>query len=441
MKVHFIGIGGIGISGLAFYYLKNKAEVSGSDLVASEITKRLEKEGAKIFIGHFKENISQDLDLVIYSLAIERNNPELKEAKKLAIKTISFPKALGKLTKKFFTIAICGTHGKTTTTALSALILERAGFEPTVFLGTKLKEFNNLNVKIGKGKYLLIEADEFKGAFLNYFPQIIILTNIEKEHLDYFKNLSRAIKTYEKFILKLKKGVLIYNKDDLNARKLAQKHRGGLIPFSLADKETKKIKKILKIPGKHNVLNALASLKLARYLKIPDKISFLTIGDYEGAWRRFQIKKINFKGKKITLISDYAHHPTEILATLNSAKLKFPHKKFWVIFQPHQYLRTFYLEKEFIKTFKKLALENFIKKIIITEIFEVLGREDKKLKKRITSEKLVKKIGKRKVIYLPKNKLFSFIEKNLNNQEGLLILGAGDIYRLDLKLAKFKMDS
>ena len=207
MKIHFIGIGGIGISALAQYYLAKGHKISGSDLVSSEITELLRKKGAKLL--KFKE-LSSSVGLVIYSPAVPEHNPELKKAEKLKIKCLSYPQALGELTKQHFTIAVCGTHGKSTTTAMLGLILIKAGFDPTVIIGTKLREFGNSNFRAGNGKYLVIEADEHFGSFLNYWPKMIVITNIEKDHLDYYKNLQSVKKAVRQFVGHLSKaGILI----------------------------------------------------------------------------------------------------------------------------------------------------------------------------------------------------------------------------------------
>src|SRR3989339_225858 len=204
MKVYFIGIGGIGVSALARYYLSRKDKVFGSDLAESEITKGLIKIGARVFIGkHRTKNVAKNTDLMIYSPAVNNDNPELKAARKLKIKCQSYPQSLGEITKGYFTIAVAGTHGKGTTTALISLILIKAGLDPTVIIGTKLKEFGDSNFRQGKSKYLVVEADEYKSSFLNYWPKIIVLTCLDKDHLDYFKNLNNIIKTFERFVKKL----------------------------------------------------------------------------------------------------------------------------------------------------------------------------------------------------------------------------------------------
>lgn len=432
LKIHFIGIGGIGVSALALYYLVKGREVSGSDLSSSEITESLKKKGAKIFIGkHKTKNLLKDVDLVIYSPAVPLNNPELKIARKSGIKCLSYPEALGELTKEHFTIAISGTHGKSTTTAMTALILVKAGLDPTVIIGTKLREFNDSNCRVGKSKYLVIEADEHFASFLNYWPKMIVLTNIERDHLDYYKNLNNILKAFKKYVSHLPKdGILVLNKDDKNVLKLnVGKSQFKVKNYSLNQPEAKKLKEILKIPGEHNVYDALAALTAARTLGIPDKTSFKALSEYRGAWRRFEI----IKTKPYILISDYGHHPTKVRVTLKASREKYPKKKIWCVYQPHQYQRTYYLFKDFVKVFRQAPTD----KIIISDIFDVAGRENKSIRKKVSSEKLVKAIKKEDVIYLPKDKIVDYIKKNIPEIEVLIVMGAGDIYKLSEKLINF----
>jgi len=437
MRIHFIGIGGIGVSALARYYLAQGYRVSGSDLASSEITDALKKLGAKIFIGkHKASNLPENTEKVIYSPAVPSSNPELKAAiyqNQISIDNIlSYPQALGELTKKYFTIAVSGTHGKSTTTAMIGILLVKAGLDPTVIVGTKLKEFGNSNCRVGKSKYLVIEADEHFASFLNYWPKIIVLTNIEREHLDFFKNLKNILKTYKEYIEHLPKdGVLIINKDAKLVNRTIPTAVKNVRYFSLKQKEVKKLRKILKVPGKHNVSNALAALKIARMLKIPDKISFKALSEYRGSWRRFEEKQLTINNKQLTIISDYAHHPTEIKVTLKAAREKYPKKKIWLIYQPHQYQRTYYLFKDFVKVFRDALAD----KIVITDIYDVAGRENKKIKEKINSKKIIKAINKNFAIYLPKEKIINYLKKNLQGREVVVIMGAGDIYNLALNLS------
>ncbi len=431
-KVHFVGIGGIGVSALAKYYLKKGHRVTGSDLVSSEITGALKKKGARLLLGkHSAKNLPRDANLVVYSPAVQKNNPELKQARKLEIKCLSYPQALGELTKEYFTIAVSGTHGKSTTTAMIGLLLTKAGLDPTVIVGTKVKEFNpsagGSNCRVGKSKYLVIEADEHFASFLNYWPKIIVLTSIEADHLDYYKNLNNLLRTFKKYISHLpKNGFLIINRDDKNLNNIIRTAVQKALCYSLKQKEAKKLKKILKIPGEHNVSNALAALTVARVLKIPDKTSFKALSQYKGSWRRFEEFHKVWNRKHITIISDYGHHPTEIKVTLKAAREKYPGKKIWCIYQPHQYQRTYYLFNDFVKVFKLAPTD----KIIITDIYDVAGREEKIIKKRVSSEKLVKAVKRKNVIYLPKEKILNYLKENLRGREVVIIMGAGDIYKI-----------
>jgi len=436
-KIHFVGIGGIGISALAKYYLMKGNLVSGSDLSSSEITDALRKKGANLFIGkHKKENISEDIDLVIYSPAVQKSNPELLKAKNYKLKTKSYPEALGELTKEHFTIAVSGTHGKSTTTAMLSLILIKAGFDPTVIIGTKLKEFGDSNFRAGKSKYLVIEADEHFASFLNYRPKIIVLTNIEADHLDYYKNIGNILKAFKKYVGHLSKdGILVVNGDDKNIRKIIS-NQFPISKYQFSNlKDVNKLKKIMKVPGDFNVYNALAALTTARVLKIPDKTSFAAFSRYKGAWRRFEIIKGNLNGEKITLVSDYGHNPQKARAALQAAREKWPNKKIWCVYQPHQYQRTYYLFRDFVKVFKKA----YIDRIIITDIFDVAGREEGSLKKMVNSEKLVKAIRKDSVIYLPKEKIINYLKKNVKGGEVVIMMGAGNIYQLIPKIKNQKL--
>jgi len=446
MKVHFIGIGGIGISALAQYYLKRGALVSGSDLCESEITKALSKKGAKIFIGKNQgKNLAKDIDLVIYSLAVKKDNPEIKETKKYKIRIKSYPEALGNLTKKHFTIAVCGMHGKSTTVALLSLVLIKAGFDPTVIIGTKLKEFKDSNCKIGKSEYLVIEADEYKAAFLNYWPRIIVLTSIEREHLDYYRDLRHIFRTFRTFINHLPAGgTLVADKDDKNIKKMIErikkqkKIKFKIIPYSLSQKESSKVKNILKIPGSFNVSNALGVLDVTRVLKIPDQITFKSYSEYKGAWRRFEIFHESLNAKPYTLVSDYGHHPTQIKVTIKAAKGKFPQKRIILVYQPHQIKRTKILFKEFVKAFDNVDL------LFLNEIYGVAGREEEDQRK-ISSEDLAlsiqrrwQKLGYKKIVSFLKdqNDILKELKRIIKKNDIIIIMGAGDIYNLVLKLRK-----
>jgi len=435
MHIHFIGIGGIGVSALAQYFLSKGDIVSGSDLADSETTNFLKKKGVKVSIGkHKPENLSDSTDLLVYSPAVEFGNPEMQKARSLGIKTKSYPEVLGSLTENHFTIAVAGTHGKSTTSAMISLILANSGLDPTVLIGTKMKEFGNSNFRFGKSKYLIVEADEYKRSFLNYRPQILVLTNIEEDHLDYYKNLSNILDAFGQFLKKINRGgYLVANEDDGNIEKLIrrqEKTQFKIEKFSPDQEEARKIKENLKVPGEHNVSNALAALVSCRLLGLKDREIFRELFRYEGSWRRFQV----FEAGGVTLISDYAHHPTEVEKTLVAVREKFPDRRIRCVFQPHQYERTTFFFDNFVSVLKEAPVDE----IILSEIYDVAGRERKETKKKVNSRKIEKAVGSKSVRYQKTvRETESYFKKTLAKGDVLIIMGAGDIYELSLRIKNF----
>lgn len=441
-RIHFIGIGGIGVSALAKYYLKKGWQVSGSDLAKSEITLQMKDLGAKVHIGKPKASlITAKIAKVVFSPAVLKNHLERAAARKKKIQELSYPEALGELTKEHYTIAVSGTHGKSTTTAMLGLLLTKAGLDPTVIVGTKLKEFGNTNCRVGKSKYLVIEADEHFASFLNYSPKIIILTSLEADHLDFYKTLGNLIETFKKYVRLLPKdGIVVANKDDINIQKVLKGLNRKIVWYSRKQKEAKTIKSVLLLPGEHNVSNALAALKVARLLKVPDKKSLKALSQFKGSWRRFEL--FNLKSPKpYTLVSDYGHHPTEIKVTMAAAREKWPKKSIWLIYQPHQYQRTFYLFKDFVEVFSRLPIQ----KLLIMDIYDVAGREEKVIRKKVSSQKLVEKIqmilkgdsrNPKEVLYVSSaGRVEAYLKRNLRGGEVVVVMGAGDIYQnLTLRL-------
>ncbi|MDD5098536.1 MAG: Mur ligase domain-containing protein [Candidatus Pacebacteria bacterium] len=423
MKIHFIGIGGIGVSALAKYYLEKGEQVSGSDLCASQITDDLIEKGVKVIIGiNDAKNIS-DYDLVIYSPAVKEDNPERVEVKKRGIQEMSYPQALGEMTKNHYTIAVSGTHGKSTTTSMISLVLIEAGLDPTVVVGTKLKEFGNSNFRMGKSQYLIIEACEHEESFLNYWPTIGVITNVEEDHLDYYGSLENIVKAFNRFVSHLSEdGFLV------KGEKVSMEHKNTEI-FSLKDREdVEKIKSVIKIPGEHNILDALAALKVSRILEIDDEIFLKAISKFSGTWRRFdEMQFSNF-----VLIDDYAHHPTEILATLKGVREKYSSKKVLCIFQPHQYQRTYLLFDDFVKTFKSVLDEKLIDRLFLVDIYDVAGREDAEIRQKVSSEKLAKKIDRDNAKFVSNEKLF----ENIKDFDVVIFMGAGSIYNLSEEFKK-----
>ena len=412
-SVHFIGILGIGVSSLAQWFLAQKWSVSGSDAASSPMLAELKKTGIKPKIGQKQANIPSRCGIVIYSNAIRPDNPEIKEARRRNIPVLSYPEAVGELTKFYKTICVSGMHGKSTTTALVGLMLIKAGLDPTIIIGTRLKELGGKNFRMGKGEYLVLEADEYKGAFLNYSPAFAITTNLDREHLDYFKNAGKIKKTFLKFFSGARSGgALILNSDNEMLHSLKRKidevskFKGLKVRwYSLRNKEAAKIKRHIKLPGRHNVSNALAVFCLSKFIGISEKVFLSVISGYGGSWRRMEYRgnfAIPNSKLRIPVYDDYGHHPTEIKATLEAFREKFPERRIICVFQPHQAERLKLLFKEFKNAFGNADTA------MILPIYKVTGRESSPIPK-YDSESLVKSMRKsesgRQIFYLkePKN--------------------------------------
>ncbi len=448
-KVYFIGIGGIGVSAVAYILLEQGKEVSGSDLSASDVTRDLENRGVKVNIGeHREENISKDFDLVVYSNAATSDNVELVKARKFNIPTMSYPELLGALTRDKFTICIAGTHGKTTITALISILMEKGDLDPTCVIGSRLKEFKG-NARLGKSKYFVLEADEYKAAFLNYSPNILILNNIEFEHPDFYKDLEDVKNKFRQFIQRLPKdGLLIANFDDQNVMELAKYSPCRVITYGIKDKADFNVFNIkqegtkllyslkfreqeistikLNLIGVHNIYNTLAVIILGKVLKLPlEKIKGV-VENYNGAWRRFELKG---EQNGITIIDDYAHHPTEIKATLAGARLKYPKKRIIAVFQPHHEDRFRALFDDFVGSFGSANL------VLVGDVYHVAGREvesqNSEVKMKSKNSKLIcEKIGE-KAIYTGKlDNTLDWLVENVKENDLVITLGAGDVTRI-----------
>lgn len=412
-KIHFIGIGGIGVSGLANVYHLKGYKVQGSDSVQSEITDKLQQDGVGIFIGHKEENITANIDLVVYSEAIPEDNVELKKAKELDIECLSGAEQLGRLSEEYFTIAVSGMHGKTTTAYMIAHILTTAGYDPTYIVGTKDGS------RLGKSKYLVIEADDYKAKLLNYTPDILVLTNIEEEHMDYFRDFHHILDVFREYVGKVKQTV-IANADDENIKKVIDRAKCDIKYFEPENIE-------LNVPGVHNQYNAAAAVLTATTVGIEEEVAINALKIFKGAWRRFEESDVKVKDKQFKAISDYGHHPTEINATLQATREKYSKKDIWCIFQPHQYQRTFYLFNDFVKAFQN----NPVNKLIVIDIYDVEGRENKEIREKVNSQKLVEKIEEDWARYISKDDVLEYLQGNLNGGEVLLFMGAGpDVYDL-----------
>jgi UDP-N-acetylmuramate--alanine ligase len=424
--VYFLGIGGIGVSALARLYLSRGETVVGSDSYDSEIIKRLKEEGAQINIGNKPENIPQGCDLFVYTPAAKADNPEMVEAKNRGLRMLSYPEALGELSKDYKTIAVAGTHGKSTTTSMIALMMVEAGFDPTVIVGTKLKQFGDSNFRAGKSDYLVIEACEYGGSFLNYYPKIAVITNIEGDHLDYYGNMENLRKAFVEFVSHVPQDGLLVQLKGLDLETVAESEE-----FSIDDKEAVEIKKIIGLPGDHNLMNGLATYKVGKYLGVPEPLILNSLSKYEGSWRRFD----TFDLGDFILIDDYAHHPTEIRATLASAREKYPDKKICCVYQPHQYQRTQFLFDDFVSAFKD-CLGGHVDKLLMLEVYDVVGREgNDELRKNYGAESLCKTIGSPICEYIGAGEDLS---KKIEGYDVVIMMGAGNIYDLSQVLKEEK---
>lgn len=428
MRIHFIGIGGIGTSALAQYYLWQGHFVSGSDLQETEITKLLRRRGAEIKIGrHKKSNLPKNIDLVVHTAAVKRNNPELSAARQMRAKIKLYAQAVGELTRRYRTIAIAGAHGKSTTTAFTALVLEDGHCDPTVIVGTKLKEFGNTNFRRGCGPYLVLEADEYNKSFLNYQPHIVVITNIDTEHLDTYKNFKGIKEAFYKFLEQVPSdGFIIANGQDQTVRQIVKDFKPRVHYYSSKDKEAAYIKKIIKIPGQHNVLNALAAAKVGEILGIRFSDILHALSRFKGAWRRFEFKGM-LNGAYV--FDDYAHHPREIKATIQAARERFPWRRIWCVFQPHHYGRLKDLWGDFVSCFDEAD------KIVFLPVFEVTGREKKRRSKNINSANLAQAVAERGKFtkYISRlEKVKDYLGAYVRKGDVVLLMGAGDIYKIEI---------
>jgi UDP-N-acetylmuramate--alanine ligase len=446
-KLHFVGIGGIGMSGIAELLLNLGYKVSGSDLKESPVTERLAALGGKIFNRHHADNV-QDANVVVISSAVRPDNVEVLEAKRLQIPVIPRAEMLAELMRLKYGVAIAGSHGKTTTTSMIATVLVHGGFDPTAVIGGRLNAFGS-NAKLGNGDFLVAEADESDGSFLKLSPAIAVVTNIDKEHLDYYANLEDIKSAFAAFANKVPfYGAVVLCLDDPNVQAIIPQIERRIVTYGTSHKADLVASHIefldfgtscqvrfkgdalgqlhLRIPGKHGILNALASVAAGLELEIPfEKIS-AALSSFQNADRRFQIKGL--KGN-VLVVDDYGHHPTEIVATLSAARNACD-RRIVTVFQPHRYSRTQALEGEFARAFNNADI------LVIVPIYAA-GEDPLP---GITAERLVeqiKKYGHRNVCYASDFAETSKILKDsIHDGDLLLTLGAGDVWKVGEEFLK-----
>ncbi len=449
IHVHFIGIGGISMSGLAEILLKENFTISGSDTKESALTKHLEKMGASVFYGQKASNIIEGIDAVVYTAAIREDNEEYREAVRKRLPMLSRAEFLGQMMKNYdMPIAVSGTHGKTTTTSMLSHILLADRQDPTISVGGILKAIGG-NIRVGGSEVFLTEACEYTNSFLHFFPKIALILNIDADHLDFFKDLQDIRRSFRRFAALLPKdGTLVVNEEienldeiteglscrvstfgltasaDYRAERLSHDEKGDA-SFDVVkrDKVLGRIK--LSVTGDHNVMNALSAIAAADMIGVPFSSMQKGLAEFKGTDRRFE-----YKGERngVTIIDDYAHHPTEIKATLTAVK-NYPHREVWCVFQPHTYSRTKALFDEFVEALSDTD------HIVLADIYA--AREKDTLG--ISSAQIAEALKRRgcDAYYLPS---FEAIEKFLldrcQNGDVLITMGAGDVVNIGESLLK-----
>lgn len=439
-RIHFIGIGGIGMSGIAWLCLKRGHRISGSDIKSSSIIDRLIREGAEVSIGHRWENV-RGADIVVYSSAVISHNPELAEAKKLNIPVFKRGEFLSYLAEGKKCVAVTGAHGKTTTSSIISTMLKEANLTPSGVVGA-LVPYLNGNAFIGDGEYFVLEADESDGSFLYLKPDYAVVTNIDLEHLDYYNDIEQIRNAYLKFMNNTRdEGALICWGEDPHIRRIIRHYNGCALTYGFSKKNNLYAAKVemhdmdsefdctyqrkdigrfkLRIPGKHNILNGMAAIVVGLEIGLEPNVIRSAIYQYKGAERRFQVKA---SIDDIMVVDDYAHHPAEIAATLKVAR-NMRHKRLISVFQPHRYTRTKFLKKEFAQAFSNTDY------LVLTDIYAA----NEKPIYGVTSMNIyddVIKIKKINANYIIREKLLEYLISFARPGDLILFLGAGDIGRL-----------
>lgn len=448
-NIHFVGIGGISMSGLAEIMIHAGYNVSGSDLNNSKIIERLISKGAAISIPHDSKNV-EGAELIVYTVAVKSDNAELVRARELSIPIIDRAEFLGIIMKKHqYGIAISGCHGKTTTTSMVSLVFKNAMLDPTILLGGELDAIDG-NVLVGKSDYFITEACEYYESFLRFYPYVGAILNVEEDHLDYFKDIDHIMSAFYKFAQLIpKEGSLVVCADNENAMKIADSVQCNILTYGIDNPADYTASNIiydqlghpsfdvyfrntnlgvfsLNIPGKHNILNSLACIAISLNAGIDIDVIKNSLLEFRGTYRRFDIQgTLN----NITVIDDYAHHPTAIKATLDAA-VQFPHKRVWCVFQPHTYSRTKSLFSDFAKAFYKAD------KVIITDIYSASREKDNG---DIHSKDVVFAINENSnnSVYIKDfAEIADLIAKEAEPGDIIFTMGAGDIF----KLGKMIMD-
>ncbi|CAG1066368.1 UDP-N-acetylmuramate--alanine ligase [uncultured bacterium] len=439
-KIHFIGVGGSGMNGIAEVLVNMGYKVTGSDLAESETTKRLRSLGITIFVGHREENVIGS-DCVVYSSAVKKENPEIREATSRQIPIIPRAEMLAELMRMKYGIAIAGTHGKTTTTSMVSMILAAANMDPTIVTGGKLNSLG-ANAKLGTGDFLVAEADESDGSFLKLSPTIAVVTNIDREHMDHYQDMDAVKKAFLDFMNKVPfygcavicldhpviqslipkitrrfKSYGLTAQADIHARKIV--HDGMKTTYEVWHNKELLGTVGLNLPGEHNVYNSLAAISVARELEIPFEKIKEGLEGFTGVERRFHVRG---QVGDVVVVDDYGHHPEEIKAVLKAAKKGWVNRVV-VVFQPHRFSRTRDLFGEFLSAF------NDAEKLILTEVYAA-GEEKIEGASGEALYKGIKGYGHKDVSYVPEtSKIPSYLESVVQPGDIVITLGAGDVWK------------
>lgn len=441
-KIHFVGIGGIGMSGIAEVLLNLGYKVSGSDLRGSDITERLAALGGEIYIGHRAENLDS-VDVVVTSSAVHEDNPEVREARVRLIPVIPRAEMLAELMRMKYGIAIAGTHGKTTTTSMVATILSHGGIDPTIVIGGKLNTIGT-NAQLGQGKFLVAEADESDGSFLKLSPTIAVVTNIDADHLDFYTGGIEQIKdTFVDFINKVPfYGLAVLCLEDRNIADIIPRINKRFITYGLSSQADLRATHVrleggtttftahykgyrlgeitYSMPGAHNVLNALACTAVAMELDVAFPLIQEGFARFGGVGRRFQVKG---EPQGIMIVDDYGHHPAEIRATLAAAKHGWPERRLVVAFQPHRYTRTKELFDDFLKCFYDADV------LVLTDIYSAGEPAIEGISSEILTT-TVRQHGQKDVTYVPdREQVPDYLAGIVRPDDIVITLGAGNIWQ------------
>jgi len=446
--MHFVGIGGIGMSGIAELLLNLGYKVSGSDVKLSSITKHLEKLGCIVFKGHSREQI-RGADVVVTSSAIKPGNPEVVAAVEMSIPVIPRAEMLAELMRLKYSIAVAGMHGKTSTTSIISSVLDKGGLDPTVVIGGKLKSVG-ANVLLGQGDFIVAEADESDGSFLKMSPAIAVVTNIDKEHLDFYNDLNAIKEVFLRFIDRVPfYGLVVLCLDNEPIQELIPKIKKRFATYGMsaqADFQARDIsfeglksrfsiyhhglllgEIVLNLPGLYNIYNSIASIAVGIELDIPFKKIKYALETIEGVHRRFEVKG-EIKG--ITVVDDYGHHPTEIKATLQAVKTCWPDRRKVVVFQPHRYTRTKALFDDFTRAFYQAD------KLILLPIYPAGEKKIKGVESLLLCEGINAHGHKNVVCTNSVSESVFYLKETLRQGDILLTFGAGDVWKVGEKILK-----